>query len=194
YTRPEFTIDGVTKLLIAIRFYRVGANYMVICDMFGISYATVQNIVWEVSFLIAQERDRFIFMPTTQEEILQAKADFMSLAHFSLCIAAVDGTHVPINSFGGPDAELYRNRHLFFSMKVQLAVSADERILDVVARWPESAHDSRIFTNSNLCDRFRRGEFGEYSVLVADSAYPPERFICEPLNHVVTINKETYQD
>lgn len=93
--------------------------------MFGISRAIVKDIVWEVSFLISRERDRFIFMPTTQEEILQAKVDFMNLAHFPLCIAAVDGTHIPIQSFGGPEAELYRNRHLFFSINVQLAVSAD---------------------------------------------------------------------
>lgn len=93
--------------------------------MFGMSLSVVQNIVWEVSFVIAQTRDRFIFMPTSEEDILNAKADFMNLAHFPLCIADVDGTHIPIQSFGGPDAELYRNRHLFFSINTQLAVSAD---------------------------------------------------------------------
>lgn len=64
-------------------------------------------------------------MPSTEAEILNAKVGFMRLADFPLCVAAVDGTHVLINSFGGEDSELYRNRKTTFSLNVQLAVSAD---------------------------------------------------------------------
>lgn len=123
--RPGFTISGMMKLLVALRFYRVGAHYIGICDMFGVSHRTVNIIVWEVSYIIAIARQQFIFMPTNDIDILNAKAGFMAMANFPLCIAAVDGTHVPIQSFGGPEAELYRNRHMFFSINVQLAVSAD---------------------------------------------------------------------
>lgn len=64
-----------------------------------------------------------------------------------------------------------------------------------MSRWPGSAHDSTIFTNSNLCNRLRRGDFGYDSAIVADSAYPPERFVCKPLrqNDIGTENEETYQ-
>lgn len=56
-------------------------------------------------------------------------------------------------------------------------------------------HDSTIFTNSNLCDRLRRGDFGYDSIIVVDSAYPPERFTCKPLreNEVRTEREESYQ-
>lgn len=94
--------------------------------MFGVSIYVVQTTVIEVSFLIATKlRDRFIIMPETQQQLLNSKVDFMRQSGFPLCIAAIDGTHVPIQSYGGDQAEIYRNRKLFFSHNVQLAVSAD---------------------------------------------------------------------
>lgn len=248
--RPPFTIGGIVKLTVALRFYATSGFYQSIADMFGISKSIVEAIVAEVSYLICHYlRERFIKMPSTVQEIIHSKVEFMRLARFPLCIGAVDGTHVLIQSFGGHDAEIYRNRKLNFSLNVQLAVSANvrfidkifhtttknlnnieiiilfvntdktnclyeifklilsikvgnfninlfvmqERILDVVSRWPGSAHDSTIFTNSQICDRLRQCEFGEYSVIVVDSAYPPERFACKPLAQTNNINEISYQ-
>lgn len=114
------------KLTIALRFYAIGSFYEAIGDMFGVSKSTVQSIVSEVSFLISTMlRRRYIHMPSTPQELLDAKVDFMRLSAFPICIAAVDGTHVAVQSFGGNDAELYRNRKTFFSLNCQIAVSAD---------------------------------------------------------------------
>lgn len=116
----------MTKLLIALRFYAVGAFYSAIGDMFGVSARTVNICVFEVSYLIASKlRGRFIVMPETEQELLNAKMDFMRLCGFPLCIAAVDGTHVLIQSYGGNDAEVYRNRKMFFSHNCQIAASGD---------------------------------------------------------------------
>lgn len=95
-------------------------------DLFGISKSSVKIIVKEVSFLISNRlRNQYIVMPSTNDEILRAKVDFMRWSNFPLCIGAVDGTHVDVRSFGGDDAELYRDRHMRFSLNVQLTVSAD---------------------------------------------------------------------
>lgn len=119
------------KLLIALRFYAVGAFYSVIGDMFGVSRHVVNVCVFEVSFLIATKlRRRFIVMPETEEELLHAKIDFMRLGGFPLCIAAIDGTHAVIQSYGGNDAEVYRNRKMVFSHNCQIVVSAD--VCDVI--------------------------------------------------------------
>lgn len=67
------------------------------------------------------------------------------------------------------------------------------RILDVCCRWPGSAHDATIFANSNLYDRIERGDFGEASVIVGDSAYGPERFMCKPLRNAVSDSEQNYQ-
>lgn len=68
-----------------------------------------------------------------------------------------------------------------------------EKIIDVVSRWPGSAHDSNIFTHSNFYRRFLNGDFKNCAIL-ADSAYPPERFICKPLTNPQTRNETQYQD
>lgn len=124
--RVGFTIAGMVKLMIALRFYATGDFYRTIGDLFDVSKSSVETIVKEVSYLIASRlRDRYIFAPSTEEQQLQAKVRFMQLANFPLCIGAVDGTHVLIQSFGGDEAELYRNRKTTFSLNVQLVVSAD---------------------------------------------------------------------
>lgn len=123
-------MPGITKLLIALRFYAIGTFYEAIGDLFGVSRHVVQQSVFEVSFLIATKlRSRFITLPRTQQELLDAKAGFMRRKGFPLCIAAVDGTHILIQSYGGDDAEVYRNRKMSFSHNCQVAVSADVIIL-----------------------------------------------------------------
>lgn len=114
------------KLTIALRFYAIGSFYQTIGDMFGVSRSIVESIVCEVSFLISTMlRERYIYMPRTQHDLLNGKVDFMRLSGFPLCVAAVDGTHVAVQSFGGNDAELYRNRKTFFSLNCQIAASAN---------------------------------------------------------------------
>lgn len=116
----------MVKLTIALRFYAVGSFYQTIGDMFGVSKSTVESTVIEVSYLISNMlRERFVSMPQTPNEILEGKVDFMRLSNFLLCVAAVDGTHVLVQSFGGHNAEDYRNRKTTFSLNVQLASAAN---------------------------------------------------------------------
>lgn len=63
-----------------------------------------------------------------------------------------------------------------------------------MCRWPGSAHDSTVFTHSNLYRRLRNGHFGNDTLIVADSAYPPERFVCKPLDQTNTANEHAYQN
>jgi hypothetical protein len=45
---------------------------------------------------------------------------FFQLSGLPGVIGAIDCTHVPIQSPGGQDAEIYRNRKGYFSINVQL--------------------------------------------------------------------------
>lgn len=114
------------KLAITLRFYSTGDFYGPLGDLFGISKSAVEYIIAHVSWLIASRlRQRFIRMPSTRDEIISAKIDFMRLPGFPMCITAIDGTHVQVTSFGGQNAEVYRNRKTTFSLNVQLSVSAE---------------------------------------------------------------------
>lgn len=128
--REDFTVPGITKLLIALRFYAVGCFAEPLADLFGVSKATACNTVSEVSYIIAMKMgNRYIDMPRNQREILNAKARFHRFQGFPLVVGAVDGTHIRIQSFGGDDAEYYRNRKQYFSINCQIIVSADVCII-----------------------------------------------------------------
>lgn len=94
--------------------------------MFGAAKSSIENIIREVSYLICLKlKNRFIVMPESDQDLLQAKVEFMLQSGFPICIGAIDGTHILIQSYGGPDAEVYRNRKIVFSLNCQLVVSAD---------------------------------------------------------------------
>lgn len=125
-SRPGFTIPGITKLLIALRYYAAGVSALTLADMFGASKSLASNTVADVSTIIAA-KIKNIQMPANRNEILKKneKVKFHRFCGFPLAIGAVDGTHIRIRSLGGEDAEYYRNRKSYFSMNCQLTVSAD---------------------------------------------------------------------
>lgn len=65
--------------------------------------------------------------------------------------------------------------------------------MDVVCRWPGSAHDSTIFSHSILFQRLQNYEFGPDVVVLTDSAYSPEQFVCKPLANPETDAEKSYQ-
>lgn len=46
--------------------------------------------------------------------------------------------------------EEFRNRKGYFSINVQAVCNAKLQFMNVVARWPGSAHDATIFNSSDL--------------------------------------------
>lgn len=68
------------------------------------------------------------------------------------------------------------------------------RIIDVCSRWHGSAHDSTIYRNSEICRRFERGEFGDDSAILGDSAYAGGNYLCKPLGNVTSDAERSYQN
>lgn len=66
-------------------------------------------------------------------------------------------------------------------------------ISDVSCRWPGSSHDATIFANSVIHDKLERGVFGTDSVLLGDSAYAPDYYMCKPLRNPQTYAEKKYQ-
>ena len=52
-------------------------------------------------------------------------------------------------------------------------------IQNIVARWPGSVHDARMFDNSRLCAQFERGDID--GMLLGDSGYPCRQYLMTPL-------------
>jgi len=67
----------------------------------------------------------------------------------------IDGTHVPVQ-VKAESRDRFWDRKGNTSLNIQVVVGPDMKILDFVNRWPGSAHDSRIFRDSNLFARLEQ--------------------------------------
>ncbi|XP_067216915.1 putative nuclease HARBI1, partial [Linepithema humile] len=170
------------QLLLVLNFYANGSFLRVAGDSGGVSTATASRVVARVSKAIATLRPRYIKMPEG-DNATEVKQAFYNIARFPRCIGAIDCIHVKIQSPGGNNAEIFRNRKQFFSLNVQTVANPFLKIRDIVVRWPGSSHDSHIFRNSGLCADLENGRFGE-SVLVGDSGYPIRPYLLTPLQQV----------
>jgi hypothetical protein len=65
---------------------------------------------------------------------------------------------------------------------VQTVSSHDLQILDIVARYPGSSHDSFIFNNSTVCERFENNEFAN-GILLGDGGYALKPYLMIPLRN-----------
>ena len=102
----------------------------------------------------------------------------------------MDCTHVKINSPGGNDAELFRNRKGAFSINVQGICDADLTFTNLVARWYGSAHDTRIFENSSLGMDLQIGKAP--GLLLGDAGYPCLPMLMTPFANPSTPEQKKY--
>ena len=152
---------------------------LVCADLYHVSQPSVCRIISEVSEIVASHIRRYIKFPTNQETLNQMRVNFFQQGGFPGVIGLVDGTHIPIKSPGGDNAEVFRNRKTFFSLNVQIVAGPHEEILDIVVRWPGSAHDSRIFDNSGVRVRLSEGHLPGH--LLGDSGYPQREYLYTPV-------------
>jgi len=75
--------------------------------------------------------------------------------HFNDCIGAIDGTHIKMVVAKGKTVQ-HLNRHNYTSQNVLAVCDFDIRFTFVLARWPGSVHDMRVFNDamSRFGDKF----------------------------------------
>lgn len=122
-THRNKSIDGITQLLICLRFYATGSFQQVMGDLANIHKSTVCRIVQKITHAIAQLSHRYINMPD-RDELRTVAQDFYDIAGFPRVAGALDGTHVKIISRGGMLSEVYRCRKGYFSINVQVVCDA----------------------------------------------------------------------
>ncbi|CAH1997234.1 unnamed protein product [Acanthoscelides obtectus] len=132
-------------------------------------------------------------MPETEDQRRAVVLEFYNLAQLPGIIGAVDCTHIKIQSPGGENAEVFRNRKSYFSINTQIIGSFDLKIMDIVARWPGSVHDTTIFNDSNIRGRFENNKFSPYC-LVGDGGYPCRVYLLTPLQDPQTLPQQRYNN
>lgn len=185
-------------LLVALRFYATGSMQAVNGDAIGIAQCTVSRIISKVSREIAALYPRFIKWPDQHQAPSIASGfermvntRYPSAIPFPRVIGAVDGTHVQLLAAGVENRENFRNRKGFISLNVQAICDNNLLFTNVVARWPGSVHDSRVFKMSEVCSRLEAGELRGYW-LVGDSGYACAPFLMTPIANPSSRAEERY--
>ncbi|XP_041347098.1 putative nuclease HARBI1 isoform X1 [Gigantopelta aegis] len=180
-THRSQSVDAVTKVLVTLRYLATGKFQLCSGDDHGVSQPTVSRIVQQTLDSLTSNEiiKRFIKFPTDPNEIRRHQQRFYNVANFPGVVGIIDGTHIQIQAPTVNENE-FVNRHRYHSINTQIVVDSDDRIIDVVARWPGSTHDSRILTNSGLHQLFEHHRVPVSCHLLGDSAYPCRRWILTP--------------
>ena len=136
------------QLLCPLRFYSCRTVQDVCGDLQNISQPSQSRIVYNVSRVLARIRAEFIRFPEGNEAD-EVKNNF-HMYGLPRVIGCLDGTHIPIQRPGGENCKLFRCRKGYMSINVQAICDYKLTFTNIVARWPGSAHDSRVFNNSEI--------------------------------------------
>jgi len=139
-----------TQVLVALRFYATGSMQRVAGDLHGISQPSVSRCVHAVSRLLTCNASSYIKFPTDESSQRKTMADFYKIAAFPNVLGCVDGTQIPILS-PAINENIYVCRKGFHSLNVQAICNAQMCFINIVAKYPGSAHDSFIWRNCALC-------------------------------------------
>ncbi|KAK5644374.1 hypothetical protein RI129_005674 [Pyrocoelia pectoralis] len=186
-------VSPINQLLVSLRYYATAGHLLSQADFTGMHTSTVSRIIVRVSEAIAALYPVFCTFPTTNEEIRQNQRDFFDIARFPRVIGCVDCTHVRIQSPGGDNAEVFRNRKCYFSINVQGICNANLKIINMVARWPGSSHDATIFNSSDIHREFEEGAYRN-CVLLGDCGYANRSYLLTPLIAPATAAEQLYNE
>ena len=103
----------------------------------------------------------------------------MAIAGMPGVVGAIDGTHIKIIA-PSIDEDVFVNRKKLHSINTQIVFDATFNIIDVVAKWPGSTHDSRILMESGLRQLFERHHVPVGCHLLGDSGYPCKTWLLTP--------------
>lgn len=184
-------VPPLLTLCIVLRLFASNSFQAVIADVAQVSQAFVSISVKKISTAICRHRKDFIHMPSNWSEIAEAQQAFKNVAGFPRVIGCIDGTHVRILCPSFRRGELFRCRKNFYSINVQIVSSPFDFISNIVARWPGSTHDSRIFENSSLCADLEARRYGN-GLLLGDQGYPCRKYLMTKLLHAQTAAEKRY--
>lgn len=131
--------------------------------------------IHSVMRLLVKIRERHIYFPNDYVRLAQK---FKRCQNFPGVIGCIDGTHVPIQVPKNEVSETFRCRKGFFSLNVQMICGPNYEVFDIDPRWPGSAHDATVWSQSDIKQKIESipHEFH----LIGDSAYPLETYMLVP--------------
>ena len=189
-TRRNCALLPYQQVLIALQYYATGTFHYVVGDPLQVSQSTACRVIRRVTNALSGKINDFVKFPNNNNSV-KVKDGFYRLRGFLGVIGCVDGTHIWIIGPHEHEAD-YVNRKGYHSINVQVICDHKGRWINIVARWPGSAHDSRILRNSHVWDIMEGGMVD--GCILGDSGYgyPCQRWLMTPVLHVHNAQERLY--
>lgn len=150
---PYFTPNLIDLLVICLMYYKLYLTQEFVAVIFGIDQGTVSRIVSKISTLIEDAADpelKTIFQKT--EALKKNKIrDFVELRNVcpELADLMTDATESPCNRPADNEVQkkYYSGKQKAHTLKTQLTINSDKKIISVTATHPGSVHDKQVFDN-----------------------------------------------
>ncbi|XP_029908331.1 putative nuclease HARBI1 [Myripristis murdjan] len=176
-THRNHALTVPQTVCIALRFFATGTFMYSVGDAENLGKNTVCRAIHKVAGALTELIDAFVVFPghlPTQ----CIKEGFYDIAGFPRVLGAIDCTHIPISAHLGENEADFVNRKSFHSLNIQMTCDHQMMVTSLVAKWPGSVHDSRIFRESLLCQKLEQGQFS--GVLLGDRGYACLPYLLTP--------------
>ena len=161
------------QLLLFLWFAATQENYIRLADRFGVGQTTAIKCVERVSLAIIEDvMPKVLRWPNAKEA--KVIMEGFGVRGLPKVIGAIDGSHLSIKA-PVKNPENYVNRKGFHSIVLQAVCDHRMRFTDCYVGWPGSVHDSRVFTNSDICLMIEQNPIDfcpNSSYLLGYAAYP----------------------
>lgn len=121
-----------------------------------------------------------------KHERMATKEATRNISGFPNCLGAVDGTHIVLGMQPATEASDYFTRKFGYALNAMVVCDYQKRIRFTHCGYTGSAHDSRVWRNSNLAENPSK-YFDEGEYLLGEKGYP----LCE---HIITPYKAPASD
>ncbi|XP_048730425.1 putative nuclease HARBI1 [Ostrea edulis] len=185
-THRNCSLPPLLQVLAALRFLATGSFYNIVGESLGISKSATGRAARMICRLLSSMAARFINFPANLDSY---KRTFFEIAGFPNVVGCVDGTQIKIKAPSENEGD-FINRKGFHSLNIQMVCGPNFNITNVVAKWPGSVHDSRMFKESLLCREFENGHI--QGILLGDSGYALKKYLMTPYLNPSDVHQERY--
>lgn len=142
----------------------------------NVSKSTACRSIWACLRALVVYLPNYVRFPENNE-FSRIKDGFFEIAEFPSIIGLIDCTHIRILAPNQYE-HVYVNRKSFHSYNVQCVCDHNGTFTNINAKWPGSAHDSRIFRESALHHYLEQNPNVGY--LLGDSGYACKPYLLTP--------------
>ena len=177
-------ISAEKKLAVTLYFLKDSGSLCMTANAFGIGINTTSNIVYETcKAIVTLLGPSYVYLPKNIDEMRMKVAEFECKFGMQQAFGCIDGTHIPIICPSNNSQDYYKYKG-FHSLNVQAVCDYRGTFMDVECRWPGSVHDAKVFANSSINDKLRKGKLPAVfqsvlqgyekvpNYLIGDPAYP----------------------